>query len=58
MAIYHQGTDAGAFDFVEIVTRDGNSYGCKFADKGLIDDNDFAKSVDCYEKWMNNNLEM
>ena len=53
MAIYHQGTDAGAFDFVEIVTRDGNSYGCKFADKGLIDDNDFAKSVDCYEKWIN-----
>ena len=49
MAIYHQGTDAGAFDYVKIVTRDGKSFGCNFFDKGLIDDNDFAKSVDCYE---------
>lgn len=49
MAIYHQGTDAGAFDSVEILTRNKDVFGCKFDDAGLIDNNDFAKSVKCYE---------
>jgi hypothetical protein len=49
MAIYHQGTDAGAFDYVEITTTEGKTYACSFADKGLIDNNDFAKSTNCYE---------
>ena len=50
MVIFHQGTDAGAFDSVEVVTKEGKSYFCDFSDKGLIDDNQFAKSTSCFEK--------
>ena len=50
MVIYHQGTDAGSFDYVEINTKEGNTYGCNFYDKGLIDNNDYAKSTDCFEQ--------
>ena len=49
MAIYHQGTDAGHFDYVEVVTSDRSSYSCDFFDAGLIDDNQFATSKDCFE---------
>ena len=49
MSIYHQGTDAGMFDLVEVVTSEGKRLYCDFKDKGLIDDNGYATSRKCYE---------
>ncbi len=48
MTIFHQGTDAAAFDYVETLFDNGVVQGCNFADKGLIDDEQFVTSSNCY----------
>jgi len=50
MTIFHQGTDAAAFDYVETVFDNGLVHGCTFSDKGLIDDDQYATSSNCYFK--------
>lgn len=49
MTIFHQGTDAGAFDSVEVFTTAGFGFYCDFSGLGYVDDNQYITSNDCFE---------
>ena len=49
MTIFHQGPDSAGFDFVEIYTKEGKTYGCQFSEVGVLDDNQYGTSRQCYE---------
>merc|ERR1711994_1125281 len=48
MTMFHQGTDAGAFEYVKVMSPGGKVYHCDFPIQ-LIDNEDYLSTIECQE---------
>ena len=48
MTMFHQGTDAAAFEYVKVMSSEGKTYHCDFPIQ-LIDNEDYLSTIECQE---------
>ena len=48
MTMFHQGTDAAAFEYVKVMSPEGKTYHCDFPIQ-LIDNEDYLSTIECQE---------
>ena len=51
MTMFHQGTDAAAFEYVKVMSPKGKVYHCDFPIQ-LIDNEDYLSTIECQEGWL------
>ena len=48
MTMFHQGTDAAAFEYVKVMSPQGKTYHCDFPIQ-LIDNEEYLSTIECQE---------
>ena len=48
MTMFHQGTDAAAFEYVKVMSPGGKVYHCDFPIQ-LIDNEEYLSTIECQE---------
>ena len=51
MTMFHQGTDAAAFEYVKVMSPQGKAYHCDFPIQ-LIDNEEYLSTIECQEGWI------